>query len=264
MATTTNQFFWYELMTSDHEAAQKFYADVVGWKLTPFGADGHPYTVLEVAGGRGIGGIMPIPPEAATSGMKPHWVGYVHAENLDAAVKQVQAEGGALHHVLDPIPNVGRIAIVSDPQGTVFNLLQPDGDDAPPMPMGIVGGTDWHELHAKDWPVALAFYSKLFGWSGTGDMDMGPIGKYQFFAMEPAAEGAECGTTCGAMYNDAEAPRPYWLFYFHVDAIDAAIERVTSGGGKVTNGPMEVPGGLWIINAEDPQGAMFALVAPKR
>ena len=95
-------------------------------------------------------------------------------------------------------------------------------------------------------------------------MDMGPIGKYQFFAMEQAAEGAECGTTRGAMYNDPQSPGPWWLFYFHVDAIDSAIDRITAHGGTVTQGPHEVPGGMWIVNATDPQGAAFALVAPGR
>jgi predicted enzyme related to lactoylglutathione lyase len=61
-----------------------------------------------------------------------------------------------------------------------------------------------------------------------------------------------------------EMPVPAWSFYINVDAIDAAVARVTEKGGKVINGPMEVPGGQWIINGIDPQGAMFALLAPKR
>ena len=264
MATTTNRFFWYELMTSDHEAAQAFYAKVVGWTMKSFPANGHPYSVLEIEGGHGTGGIMPIPAEAAAHGMKPRWVGYVHVDDLDAAVERLKGAGGVVHMLLDPIPEVGRIAVVSDPQGTTFNLLQPDGPEAPPLPMGTKGGVEWHELHARDGEAALGFYAVLYGWSGTGEMDMGPMGKYRFFAMEPAVDGAECGTTCGAMYNDAKAPHPYWLFYFRTDAIDAAIERIKANGGTVTHGPQEVPGGLWIANAIDPQGAEFALVAPTR
>jgi predicted enzyme related to lactoylglutathione lyase len=57
---------------------------------------------------------------------------------------------------------------------------------------------------------------------------------------------------------------PHWLFYFNVPALDAAIAMVTGGGGSVINGPMEVPGGAWIVQCFDPQGAAFALVAPKR
>jgi predicted enzyme related to lactoylglutathione lyase len=254
--STTNQFFWYELMTSDHAAAQRFYADVVGWKLSPFPADGHPYTVLEVAGGRGTGGIMPMPPEAAANGMHPAWVGYVHVANLDAAVAKLKAGGGTLHHVLDPIPEVGHIAVVSDPQGAMFNLLQPDGPDADPMAMGTDGATDWHELHSSDWERGLAFYGEQFGWSKTDAMDMGPMGTYQMFAMEP---GSRAEATRGGMLNDPQAPNPYWLFYFHVADIDAAVTRVKDNGGAILMGPQQVPGGIWIINGRDPQGAIFAL-----
>jgi predicted enzyme related to lactoylglutathione lyase len=56
----------------------------------------------------------------------------------------------------------------------------------------------------------------------------------------------------------------FWLYYFNVPAIDAALARVSAGGGKVLNGPMEVPGGSWVAQCMDPQGAMFALTAAKR
>ena len=57
---------------------------------------------------------------------------------------------------------------------------------------------------------------------------------------------------------------PFWLYYFNVEDIDAASGRVAAGGGKITNGPMQVPGGNWIIQCQDPQGAHFALVGPKK
>jgi predicted enzyme related to lactoylglutathione lyase len=88
-------------------------------------------------------------------------------------------------------------------------------------------------------------------------MDMGPMGKYQIFTTRTGQAG-------GMFTKPAQEPQPYWLYYFNVEAIDAAADRVKSAGGQVVNGPMEVPGGAWIINGIDPQGAMFALVAPKR
>jgi predicted enzyme related to lactoylglutathione lyase len=66
------------------------------------------------------------------------------------------------------------------------------------------------------------------------------------------------------MDKPAEMPAGAWQYYFNVDAIDAAAERVTANGGQVLMGPHEVPGGSWIIQGQDPQGAMFALVAPRR
>ena len=88
-------------------------------------------------------------------------------------------------------------------------------------------------------------------------MDMGPAGTYKMFATGGEAVG-------GIMTKMPEMPVPAWGYYINVDAIDAAVARVTAGGGTVINGPMEVPGGQWIINGVDPQGAMFALVGPKR
>ena len=88
-------------------------------------------------------------------------------------------------------------------------------------------------------------------------MPMGPSNLYQLFAAKSGQEGA-------VFTKDAATPHPFWRFYFNVEAIDAAIERVTSAGGTITNGPLEVPGSRWIVHALDPQGAAFALVAPKR
>ena len=94
-----------------------------------------------------------------------------------------------------------------------------------------------------------------FGQSET--MDMGALGAYQMFATGAAPVG------CMMNRVDANIP-PNWLYYFNVEAIDAALKRVKDKGGALTHGPTEVPGGSWIIQGRDPQGANFALVAPKR
>jgi predicted enzyme related to lactoylglutathione lyase len=119
----------------------------------------------------------------------------------------------------------------------------------------------WHELMTTDWEAGLAFYGELFGWQKADAMDMGPMGTYQLFAD---SREKDCGAVGGMMNLLPNLPRPVWGFYFIVDAIDPAVERVKEGGGQVLNGPMEVPGGAWIINAVDPQGAHFSLVGAKR
>jgi predicted enzyme related to lactoylglutathione lyase len=68
----------------------------------------------------------------------------------------------------------------------------------------------------------------------------------------------------GVMTKMPQSPVPFWLFYFNVTALDAAIARVKAAGGKLVNDPMQVPMGRWIAQCVDPQGAMFALIAPKR
>jgi uncharacterized protein len=252
-----NQFFWHELMTSDTKAAQKFYGDVVGWSAQDAGVGGQSYTIFN-AGGQGVGGMLAISPDMAKHGARPGWLGYISVDNVDQTVSRIKKEGGQVHIEPQEVPGVIRFAMVADPQGAPFYVakgLRPDAP--PPLPMGTPGTTGWNELMAADWQTAFAFYEKLFGWTKAEAHDMGPMGTYQLFA----AGGPPIG---GMMTKPAQIPVAHWGFYFNVDAIDAGTDRITKSGGKILNGPIEVPGGQWVVQAMDPQGAAFNLVAPHR
>ncbi|UUP16214.1 VOC family protein [Nitratireductor thuwali] len=257
MPFSPRSFFWYELMTSDMKAAEAFYSGVVGWRAEPWAKPGSPpYTIVN-AGDRGVGGIMDMPEEYCQSGGQPAWFGYIRADDADAAAEGVKKAGGTVHRPPTDIPGVGRFSIVADPQGVTFMLLQPDGPDQPPVPAATPGHIGWHELYTTDWQKAFDFYSSQFGWTKGETMDMGEMGVYQLFA----AGGEPVG---GMMNKPEQIPAPFWQFYFNVTAIDKAAERVKANGGQVLMGPMEVPGGAWIVQCLDPQGAAFALSAPKR
>ncbi len=258
MPDNVTSFFWYELLTSDIDAAATFYTKVIGWTAEAFEtANGMPrYTVVK-AGERGVGGLMAMPDEAARMGMTPAWVGYIHTRDVDAATQGIVQAGGSVRREPADILDVGRVAVVADPQGALFMLLQPNGEDQPPAPMTTPGHVGWHELYAADREKAFDFYAGQFGWTQHRDVDMGVMGIYQIFAVDGEPTG-------GIMNKPPHLPVPAWQFYFNVEAIDAAAGRVTDGGGTVTVEPVEVPGGSWIIQCQDPQGAHFALVAPKR
>ena len=245
-------FIWYELMTTDTDAASAFYRHVVGWETTAFDGAGNEYTVLE-ADRRGVGGIMEIPAEARQAGASPSWTGYIEVPDVDAAAARIAQAGGSIHMDIKDIPNVGRIAMVSDPQDASFSLIAPSGEDRPSADPMMPGHVGWHELYALDGESALSFYAGQFGWRQVEAMEMGPAGTYRIFAWSDNWAG-------GIMTKPDPFPRPIWLFYFVVGDIDEAAARVTGAGGTVMNGPMEVPGSAWIIQASDPQGAMFALV----
>lgn len=252
------KFVWYELMTSDIKAAESFYRGVVGWNAENVpGMGGMAYTLLK-AGAIPAAGLMGLPKAAADAGMQPNWLGYIAVDDVDDYTARVKKDGGTIHRAAADIPGVGRFAIVSDPQGGVFALFKGSRDEPPPIPGPTAPGhTGWRELHTTDREAAFAFYARHFGWTKADAVDMGPMGVYQLIATG--------GETFGGLFNSpAAAAHPFWIFYFNVDAIDAAAARVTKGGGAVTNGPMEVPGGAWIVNCKDPQGAAFSLVAPKR
>jgi uncharacterized protein len=250
-----SSFMWYDLMTTDTAAAAEFYGTVVGWTAQDQG-NGMGYSVLSV-GKTGIGGLMALPEAMRAGGAKPSWLGYVGVNDVDAEAARLQKAGGTLHRPPEDVPGIVRFAVVSDPQGAGFMLLKGLSDQPfERLAPGTPGTVGWHELHAADGASAFAFYAEMFGWQKADAMDMGPMGVYQLFT-----DGAE--PIGGMMTKNAAIPQPFWLFYICIDDIDAALGRVTGKGGQVMNGPMQVPGGSWVAQCVDPQGAMFALVGPK-
>ena len=252
MFTPTGKFAWYELMTSDTKAAGKFYSDVVGWTTHEVSAgDANQYTTFNI-GGAGIAGMMQIPGHTS-------WIGYIAVDDVDAHIEKIVEAGGKLLRPATDVPGMLRFAVMSDPQDAAIIVFTPNPAmpaperPAPPAP-GTIG---WHELYTSDLEGGFAFYNKVFGWTKLTDMDMGPAGVYRIF---DEGDHKQMGDG-GMMTRPPGMPVSAWSFYFNVDSIKAAIERVKSGGGKVINGPMQVPGGGWIIQGQDPQGAMFSLVS---
>jgi uncharacterized protein len=248
-------FVWYELITTDVAAAKVFYADVVGWGTQDAPTPDFPYALL-TAGATPVGGVTELPEVARQRGATPRWAGYVGVKNIDAAADRIKGLGGAVY-VPPTESNIGRIAIVSDPQTANFALvkgLKPA--QMKPAGPGKPGHVGWHELHATDWEKALAFYVELFGWQ-KADFEINTEDPYQPFAVE--------GLTIGGMLTKPlTEPVPFWLYYFNVGDIDAAAERVQRAGGRIFTGPLELPGGGWIVRCGDPQGAPFALQGKRR
>lgn len=149
--------------------------------------------------------------------------------------------------------------MVTDPQGAAFYIYEPESADFPPEGAPEVGEASWHELMTTDMPAAMRFYQDVFGWQPSEAMDMGEMGTYQMFNRPHGM--------IGGMMNKppemADVP-PNWQIYFLVPDITEAVERIKANGGKVLNGPMEVPGGDRVLNAMDPQGAAFSLHAKAR
>ena len=246
---------WSELMTTDTGAAEAFYNKVVGWTAEPMPSSGMAYTRFKRSGDAGVAGLMERP---AGMNMPPFWSMYIAVPKFEEAVAQIKRLGGSeLSGVID-VPTVGRMQMLKDPQGAAFYIIQPEPRDSQPDRDPEVGEASWIELMTTDQPAAMTFYQQLFGWQPTEAMDMGDMGKYQMFNRGPRM--------IGGMMNKpkemAQAP-PHWAIYFRVPDINAAAERVKANGGTILNGPMEVPGGDWILNAMDPQGAAFALHAKK-
>jgi predicted enzyme related to lactoylglutathione lyase len=255
VSTLLGRPVWYELMTSDPGAAEAFYKDVVGWTSAPFEQSPQPYTVFKRSGDVQVAGLMQTP---ADMKMPPFWAMYVGTPNLEDTVTQIKRRGGSEMSPVIDIPTVGRLQMLKDPQGAAFYIIQPAPTDERPEHAAEIGEGSWHELMATDAASAMNFYSEVFGWQPSETLDMGPMGKYHMFNRPHGM--------IGGMMNkppQMSAAPPYWTIYFRVPDITAAAERIKKNGGKIVNGPMEVPGGDWVVNAIDPQGAGFALHAKK-
>lgn len=250
------RFVWYELMTTDMKGAEKFYPKVTGWGVEDWKGSEMPYQVWK-AGDTAIAGSMDLPEEARQMGATPQWMAYVGVADVDSACRRVGDLGGRILKQPDNIPDVGRFAVISDPQGAVLALFTPTGDSPGSQGSPTPGTFSWHELMTSDLGKAWDFYEKLFGWKKHDAVDMGEEGPYQMFGYPDQPVG-------GMFKKPDKVPGgPTWLYYVLVPDIDKALEQVRSAGGQVMNGPMEVPGGDRVAQCLDPQGAAFALHARK-
>ncbi len=248
------RFVWHELMATDPDAALGFYPKVVGWKVQTWEHD--PSYRLWMMAGTPMGGLMRLPDEARRMGAPPHWMPYVAVPDVDATVRQAQAMGARVYVPPRDVPP-GRFATLADPQGAAFSVFKPAATEPLGSDEPSLGDFSWHELTAADWRTAWEFYQKLFGWEYAESFEMGPGNTYWMFKR---AGGSR---TLGGMYDKTpEMPAPpHWLCYVMVQSADRAAEAVTRSGGRIVNGPMEVPGGDRIAQCLDPQGAAFAVHA---
>jgi predicted enzyme related to lactoylglutathione lyase len=245
-AEVLGRFVWHELLTTDTAGAAAFYPKVLPWRTAPSSMPG--YTIW-MAGQTQIGGLMALPAEAGST--PPHWLIYVGTPNVDATCSQAQGLGARVVKPPGDIPNVGRFAVLSDPQGATFAVFTPSSGP-PPGPAPSQGGFSWHELATTDVAAALRFYGQLFGWSKGPGHDMGAMGVYQIFQQSSTQLGGMCNV-------QGPSTAPSWLSYVHVADSGRAVAAAKSGGGRLLHGPLEVPGGSWIAMMMDPQGGAFAV-----
>jgi predicted enzyme related to lactoylglutathione lyase len=250
MVDYPGRFAWYELITTDMAAARAFYAGVMGWGVREASTPDLTYALF-TAGRVLVCGLMDLPAEARKMGAMARWVGYVGVDDLDATTERFKRLGGTVY-VPPTDTNIGRISVVADPQTATLALVKGlkfgQAQLAEPGKPGRIG---WHELLAADREKAFAFYSELFGWQ-KAEAEVGPRDTYQLFSAG--------GQTIGGMLTKSATEQvPFWLYYFNVGDIDGATERVKTGGGQISESPMELPDGSWMARCRDPQGAAFAL-----
>ncbi|WP_156839368.1 VOC family protein [Novosphingobium aquimarinum] len=265
MSDRVGSFIWYELMTPDPDAAAAFYGAVIGWKIPPHpdpqsATGGMDYRMILRDDGGMAGGVLKLTDEMISGGASPCWMPYLHAADVDAEIAAIEAEGGKLLMPATDLP-VGRIAMLHDPQGVPIYIMTPVPPPGAPADArsdvfdeDAVQRVRWNELASTDQEASMAFYAKHFGFAYPDKMPMGEMGDYWFISHEDK--------TLGAIMRKNWDNAVLWDFYFGVPSVTAAKQAIESNGGMVLSGPMEVPGGDWIVFGTDPQGARFGVVGP--
>ncbi|MDO5658486.1 MAG: VOC family protein [Paracoccus sp. (in: a-proteobacteria)] len=250
---------WFELASSDPARSGAFYGRLFGWTVSDSPMQGYHLAHM---------GDDPVPvagvmvPDAGQD-IPPSWTVYFASDDADAVAAATTAAGGAVLMGPDAVPGTGRFAVLSDPQGAVFGVLQPEPMETP-FPEGSgawnqqsAGRGNWLELMTTDPTTAFTFYANLFGWRKGEAMDMGEMGAYQMFDHG--------GGSIGGMMGLGDAPVPNWLPYFGTTGTASeTAETIRAAGGHVHHGPHEVPGPAYIIIAQDDQGAWFATVSAEQ
>jgi predicted enzyme related to lactoylglutathione lyase len=256
---------WFELMTPDPDAVRDFYRAVVGWTIPesgqPVGTGHMDYRMIGRADGGAAGGVLAMSQDMIDHGGKPGWLTYFEVGDVPTAVAQVEGQGGKTYMPPRTI-EVGTMAMVADPQGAPFYVMDPiPPADRPNAKSDLwdrekAGHCRWIELATTDAPAAREFYRSLLGWQFNDVMPTGPAGDYLFIKHE----GEQLGAISPMM---REGLPPMWLCYFGVENVAEAVEAAKANGGTVTNGPHEVPGGEHVFACTDPAGAPVAFVGPK-
>ena len=239
--TKVGTFIWHENHSTDVEKAKSFYTELLGWQTEAWSGE-MDYTLIKV-GDKGHGGFM-----AAQGETPSHWLGHVLVEDTDETARRAEAAGGRVLFGPENIPEVGRFALIADPQGAIVSAFAPQGEGD--LNEGVFV---WDELHTSDPGAAKSFYGEVFGWTAT-DRDMGPMtytiferGEKQIAGCAPLQEGM---------------PTPYWIPYIYSDDVEATVAQAKELGANVFMDTAEVPNIGSIAVLQDPVGAVFGVFKP--
>lgn len=264
MSNQHGEFVWYELVTDNVDAACDFYQGVLGWEMGDNDQPDSDYRIIRARDTHSgewfdIGGMLLLDDAMVQRGARPVWLGYIAVDDIDQSITNALAAGAGVIMPLTELPEVGRIAMLNDPTGSPFYIIQ-SSCETPSMAFASdkprVGHCAWNELRSSDPQAAKAFYFEIFGWSKDGELDMGSMGSYEFIRHN--------GVIGAVMPKPQDIPLSTWQYYFRCADIDDACAAIVRNGGLVLHGPDEIPGGDFIINGQDPLGAPFALVGARR
>jgi len=247
VATRVGTFVWHEQVSSDPAKAEEFYTQLFGWGTEVFKPGEIDYKMIS-SGGQSHGGFS----TAMEGAPPPHWLGHVRVEDVDETVEKATNASGKLVAGPFDMSEVGRMAIIVDPQGAFLGIYQPAGDGGESEGVFV-----WDELGTTDADAAQRFYEEVFDWTTT---DMGSdFGGYRIFDR---AQGTGQGHA-GLMQNQDLAIPSMWVPYVGVEDVDGTVAKAQELGGSVLVEAMDVPTVGRFAVIKDPQGAVLGVIKPE-
>jgi hypothetical protein len=205
--------------------------------------------------GRSVAAAYQLSQKDIGKGVPPHWSLYFAADNTDKTVMRAKSLGAAV--IMDPtdVTDVGRMAVLGDPSGAVFNLWQARRHKGFEV-TNEVNALLWSELATRDLTGSRDFYTKLFGWEAQGH----PSSPEGYLVCSKG--GVSFGGIMQMTEEWGDTPA-HWSCYFWVEECDQGVARTKELGGSVCIDPWDIQGVGRIAACSDPQGARFYLLKPQ-
>jgi hypothetical protein len=242
------KFTWFDLATTDPGAAQRFYGSVFGWKFEPLRGSPERYVIVR-SEGRPIAGFFR-PSGAPAGSTSSRWLSFASVADLGASLARLTAAGATVLVPATKLDGRGSHALLRDPQGAIFGLLQSAAGDPPDQPIPA-GNFFWVDLYTKDPLAAARMYADL-GYQVSRDEVSGD---------DRILLSASGHARVGIMKLPDPSREAGLLPYVQVEDVPATLARVRAAGGRVLRepDPAVLQGQLAVF--ADPQGGILGVIS---
>lgn len=235
------QVIWRDLVTNQPEKVQSFYHDLFGWEFESISED---YSLIRYQG-VAIGGMATLPSDNISS----YWMPVLSSDNLEQTLEKATKYGGKVLIDTTNLKGRGDIAVIRDPQGAVFSVLDTVSGDPMPTPM-VSGSWMWQEVWSNEQDQSQGFYQQLANYTAK-EKEFTDV-SYRYLSIDDKAAFGVVQTP-----ND-EVPNT-WVNYIKVDDVNQTLSTLKALGGDVLMEPTpEVRNGT-VALVRDPSGAGFVL-----
>ena len=241
---------WVDLFTADPDRSRAFYGELFGWTSEEAGPDYGGYINFSKDGIQ-VAGCMR---NDGSNGTPDAWSVYLATDNMEATVKEAEANGAQVFVPAMAVGELGVMAVMADAGGAAIGAWQPGLHKG----FGVFdepGTPGWFELHTRDYEASVNFYRDVFKWNTSTVSD---TPEFRYTTLDDG-DTQLAGIMDAAAFLPAGVPA-CWTIYFKVENTDAALAKIAELGGALVQPAEDTPYGR-LATATDPTGALFKLLA---